>query len=78
MQSQLTKSFSSAETTAQQYPQYASQIIKAAQTSFVDGQDWAYVAGIVAVVLGMVLVFVVFPKADRERELLAEYHTEDA
>ena len=32
VQSQLTKSFSSAENTAQQYPQYASQIIKAAQT----------------------------------------------
>ena len=78
VQSQLTKSFSSAETTAQQYPQYTSQIIKAAQTSFIDGQDWAYVAGIVAVVLGMVLVFFVFPKAERERELLAEYHTEDA
>ena len=52
VQGQLTKSFSSAENTAQQYPQYASQIIKAAQTSFVDGQDWAYVAGIAAVVLG--------------------------
>ena len=52
VQGQLTKSFSSAENTAQQYPQYASQIIKAAQTSFVDGQDWAYFAGIVAVLLG--------------------------
>ncbi len=62
----------------EQYPQYSKQIIAAAQQSFVDGQDWAYVAGIVAVVLGAVLVFFVFPKHDRERELLAEYEREDA
>jgi EmrB/QacA subfamily drug resistance transporter len=77
VQGQLTKSFSSAANTAQQYPQYAPQIIKAAQQSFVDGQDWAYFAGIVAVALGMVLVFFMFPRRDRERELLAEYHRED-
>jgi predicted MFS family arabinose efflux permease len=77
VQGQLTKSFSSAANTAQQYPQYAPQIIKAAQQSFVDGQDWAYVAGVVAVGLGMVIVFFLFPRRDRERELLEEYHRED-
>ncbi len=77
VQSELTKSFSSAANTAQQYPQYAPQIIKAAQQSFVDGQDWAYVAGIGAVLLGMVIVFFLFPRRDRERELLEEYHRED-
>src|SRR4029078_6205145 len=77
VQGQLTKSFSSAANTAQQYPQYSSQIIKAAQQSFVDGQDWAYFAGIADVGLGMVLVFFMFPRRDRERELLAEYHRED-
>ena len=46
MQSQLTKSFSSAANTAAQYPQYSKQIIAAAQTSFLDGADWAYVAGL--------------------------------
>ena len=30
--------------------------------SFVDGQDWAYVAGIIAIVLGAALVFFLFPK----------------
>ena len=39
-------------TCAQQYPQYAKQITAAAKPSFVDGQDWAYFAGIVAIVLG--------------------------
>jgi hypothetical protein len=77
VQGQLTKSFSSAANTAQQYPQYAPQIIKAAQQSFVDGQDWAYIAGITAVVLGMVIVYFLFPHRDRERELLDEYHRED-
>lgn len=73
VQSQLTKSYASAATTAAQYPQYSSQIIAAAKQSFVDGQDWAYLAGIIAVLAGAVLVFVFFPKYDRERELLAEY-----
>ena len=77
VEGQLTKSFSSAANTAQQYPQYSKQIIAAARQSFVDGQDWAYVAGIVAVLLGAALVFFVFPKHDREQELLTEYHAED-
>jgi MFS family permease len=78
VQAQLTKSFSSAANTAQQYPQYSKQIVGAAKTSFIDGADWAYVAGIVAVLLGAAIVFVLFPKRDRERTLLAEYHDHDA
>jgi MFS transporter, DHA2 family, multidrug resistance protein len=74
---QLTKSFSSAANTAQQYPQYSKQIIAAARTSFVDGADWAYVAGIVAILLGAALVFFMFPKRDSEQALLAEYAAED-
>ena len=77
VQNQLTKSFSSAEATAAQYPHYASQITAAAKASFVDGQDWAYFAGIVAIVLGAALVFFMFPKHDGEKELLAEYQHED-
>ncbi len=77
VQSELTKSFASAADTAAQYPQYSTQIIDAAQQSFVDGQDWAYLAGIVAVVLGAVLVFFLFPKHDDELRLLAEYAAED-
>jgi MFS family permease len=77
-ESALTKSFASAADTAAQYPQYSQQIISAAQTSFVDGQDWAYLAGIVAVALGAALVFFFFPKADDERKLLDEYHRLDA
>src|SRR3954470_24984521 len=78
VQSELTKSFSSAANTAAQYPQYSKQIIAAAQTSFIDGADWAYVAGIVAIVLGAVLVFFLFPKHDSELELLDRYHAEDS
>jgi EmrB/QacA subfamily drug resistance transporter len=78
VQSELTKSFSSAANTAEQYPQYADQIIAGAKQSFVDGQDWAYLAGILAVLLGAALVFFVFPRAEREKELLADYRAEDA
>ena len=77
VQNQLTKSFAGAEAVAQQYPQYASQITAAAKQSFLDGDHWAYTAGIVAVLLGAVLVFFVFPKKDEEQRLLAEYHDED-
>jgi len=77
VENELTKSFSSAAATAQQYPQYSKQIISAAKTSFLDGADWAYAAGIIAVALGFVLVFFMFPKKDREVELLQQYHDTD-
>ena len=67
VQNQLTKSFAGAEAVAQQYPQYASQITAAAKQSFLDGDQWAYTAGIVAVVLGAVLVFFMFPRKDEEQ-----------
>jgi EmrB/QacA subfamily drug resistance transporter len=78
VQSQLTKSFGSAETIAQQYPQYADAIVQAAKDSFLQGQDWAYLAGIIAVLVGAVLVLWKFPSAAGERELLERYRLEDA
>jgi MFS transporter, DHA2 family, multidrug resistance protein len=76
-QSELTKSFSSAEALAEQYPQYAKQITSAAQASFLKGDQWAYTAGIVAVLGGAALVFFLFPRQDEEERLLAAYHEED-
>ena len=77
-ESTLQKSFSSAEALASQYPHYQQQIIAAAKTSFLDGANWAYAAGIIAAVLGMLLVLRVFPARERERELMAAYAAEDA
>jgi MFS transporter, DHA2 family, multidrug resistance protein len=74
---QLTKSFAGAEGVAQQFPQYAGQITAAAKQSFLDGADWAYTAGIGAVLLGAVLVFFLFPRKDDEERLLERYHAED-
>jgi MFS transporter, DHA2 family, multidrug resistance protein len=76
-QNALTKSFSSAETLAQQYPSQASAITGAAKSSFLDGADWAYTAGIVAILLGAVIVFFLFPSKDDETRLLREYHDDD-
>jgi MFS family permease len=75
---QLTKSFAGAESIAEQYPRYANQITAGAKTSFLDGADWAYTAGIVAILLGATLVFFLFPKKEDEEQLLAQYHREDA
>jgi MFS transporter, DHA2 family, multidrug resistance protein len=78
VQSELTKSFSSAANTAEQYPRHASDIIAAAKSAFLQGDEWAYAAGIVAIVIGAAVVFLLFPGRERERELLAGYASEDA
>jgi hypothetical protein len=77
VQSQLQKSFAGAEEIAEQYPQYADAITAGAKSSFLDGADWAYTAGIVSILLGFVLVFFLFPKKDEEERLLARYEAED-
>jgi hypothetical protein len=77
VQAQLEKSFGSAANLAEQQPQYSDQIIAAARESFLDGSHWAYIAGIVAVLGGIVLVYVCFPRRDRERDLLDEYAAAD-
>jgi EmrB/QacA subfamily drug resistance transporter len=78
VQSELTKSFDGADAVAQQYPQYSAQIIAAAKQSFLQGQDWAYTSGIIAVLVGAVLVFYCFPKGPDEKRLFAEYAEADA
>jgi MFS transporter, DHA2 family, multidrug resistance protein len=78
VQSELTKSYDGAVDIAKQYPQYANSITAAAKESFTHGQDWAYAAGLIAVVVGAVLVFFFFPKGRAERQLLSEYASQDA
>jgi len=78
IQNELTKSFSSAESVASQYPHYASAITAAARSSFVSGSDWSYVAGIIAIMVGAALIFFLFPGKDEETRLLAEYEAPDA
>jgi hypothetical protein len=79
VQTELTKSFSSAADTAQRYPaSVQDQIVAAAKASFLKGDQWAYTAGIVAVLLGAVLVYFKFPRFADEQRLLASYAAEDA
>ena len=77
VQAMLVRSLASAENIAKKYPEYADAIEKAARESFLVGQDWAYIAGVIAVVLGAALVFFVFPKRERESELFTKYQLED-
>ena len=76
-QDQLQQSFAGAENVAHQFPQYASQIDAAAKSSFLDGANWAYTAGIIAVLIGAALVYFRFPKKDEEEALLRQYHEID-
>ena len=57
---QLTKSFAGAEEIAEQNPSTRARS-RPRPRSFLDGADWAYTAGIVAIVLGAALVFLRFP-----------------
>jgi EmrB/QacA subfamily drug resistance transporter len=78
-QAELTKSFSSAADTASAYPPSQQEaIVAGAKTAFLQGDQWAYTAGIVAVLLGAALVFFVFPKQQEEEEMLARFAAEDA
>ena len=73
-QATLQLSYSSAEDLAAQHPHYASQITAAAQSSFLKGDQWAYLAAMIAILIGMALVFRFFPKKDAENALRAAYH----
>ena len=74
----LRRKPASAADTASQYPQHADQIIAGAKTGFLNGADWAYTAGLVAIILGAALVYFMFPKHPDELRLLEEYHEHDA
>jgi len=78
VESELTKSFSSAAAVAEQHPRYAESIIEGARGAFLQGDAWAYVAGIVAILIGAALVATRFPDKDGEAKLLAAYAKEDA
>lgn len=78
VEGELTKSFSSAADLATQYPGHSEQIVAAAKASFLQGDAWAYSAGIVAIALGAALVFFFFPKRDEEEAMLERYAAEDA
>jgi hypothetical protein len=77
-QSQLQLSYASAEDLAATNPKYADQITTAAQSSFLDGDKWAYTAALVAVLVGMALVFRFFPRKEEEQALRGSYHAEDS
>jgi len=76
-QDSLQLSYASAEDLAAQHPHYAGQITAAAQSSFLKGDQWAYLAAIIAILLGMALVYRFFPKQDEENALRAGYHADD-
>jgi MFS transporter, DHA2 family, multidrug resistance protein len=77
VESELTKSFSSAAAVAEQHPQYAESIIEGARGAFLHGDSVAYLAGIVAICLGALLVATRFPGREEEKRLLAAYAEED-
>jgi MFS transporter, DHA2 family, multidrug resistance protein len=78
VESELTKSFSSAAAVAEQHPRYAESIVEGARGAFLHGDTWAYLAGIVAILLGALLVATRFPGKEQEAQLLANYAKQDA
>ena len=43
-------------------------------SAFLAGDQYAYIAGIIAVLIGAALVFFVFPKRDKEHEVMVGHH----
>jgi len=76
-QSQLQTSYASAADLAAQNPEFSDEIIAAAQSSFLQGDQLAYIAGLVAVLIGASLVFFRFPRKDEEERLRNEFHAKD-
>jgi hypothetical protein len=75
---QLTRSFAGAQSVASGYPQYSTQILQAANESFVAGQKWAFFVGLLAMGLGVVVVWLGFPDKADEAVMLASYEKDDA
>ena len=50
----------------------------AAKSSFLAGDQWAYIAGVIAILIGAAIVFYKFPKKVQEEQLLAEYQKTDS
>jgi hypothetical protein len=70
-------SYAGAQEIAAAYPQYADQITAAAQESFLQGDQLAYLAGLGAVLIGIGLTFLLFPRKDDELRMRAEFLAED-
>lgn len=73
----LQRSFGSATDLASRYPQYATDISSAAQSSFLTGANWAYAVGIVAMAVGALVVALFYPGRAEERRLVASYAVAD-
>jgi MFS family permease len=76
-QSQLQLSYASAADLAAQNPAYSDQIISAARSSFLAGDQTAYLAGLAAVLLGGAVTYLEFPKRDDESRMRADFQAAD-
>src|SRR5690606_31002818 len=74
---ELTMSYAGAQSVVAAYPQYADQITAAAKAAFLAGDTYAYIAGIVSVLIGAALVLFFFPKKEKEHAMLLQYHEQD-
>ena len=60
------------EWVAQQYSASSTQILNAAKTAFLQGQEAAYVIGIIAVIVAVLIVVFVYPNKTGEDATFAE------
>lgn len=74
----MTQSFSGAEQAAQSLASTESaSLISAAREAFISGSNFAYAAALLAVVAGLVLVLVLYPRKAKEAQVLADYAQTD-
>jgi MFS transporter, DHA2 family, multidrug resistance protein len=77
-QSQLQLSYAGAANLAAANPEFADQILSAARSSFLAGDQLAYVAGLIAVLVGATLVFLFYPRKDDEERVRTAYLAADS
>ncbi len=74
---ELTMSYAGAQIDGRSLSAVCDADHAAAKTAFLAGDTYAYIAGIIAVLIGAALVFFFFPKHDKEKEMLVAYHQQD-
>jgi len=73
----MSKSFAGAAQVAQQYSSYSAQILNATKTAFLQGQDAAYLVGIIAAIVAVLFVLFVYPNKTGEDATFAEVAREE-
>ena len=74
----MTQSFAGAQQAAQSLaPADANALVAAAREAFISGSNVAYAAALISVVAGLAIILALYPRKEKEAQVLAEYAQTD-